>query len=194
MSNIQPFFLTGANAKIIVNGTTLAFCTNLTYSIIVNHASPKALGMYESVSIEPLSYTVSGSFSVIKYVADVKGVTGTNPDSVNDKGDGIGSWGPTSLMERLKAGLKVSGADGRAYDSLDPSKLNKATGFQIDVFQKLPNKQQKAVARIRDARIIRADFNISKNTAATHTYQFSALYVDEDSFLADFSGMGQQWS
>ena len=71
MAGQTPFFLTGANAKIRVNGVTLAFCTNLSYSIAVNHATPQVLGMYEGSSVEPLSYRVTGSFTIIKYTARI---------------------------------------------------------------------------------------------------------------------------
>lgn len=47
MAGVKPMFLTGANAKIKVNGITLAYCTNLSYSVKVAHATPTVLGMFE---------------------------------------------------------------------------------------------------------------------------------------------------
>ena len=95
MSGIRPIFITGANAKIKVNGKTLAFCTDLSYSVDVIHQTPKVLGMYEGTSVEPLGYSVSGSFTVIRYVKDVKASTGAAPRGLadNDAGNGIGNWG-----------------------------------------------------------------------------------------------------
>jgi hypothetical protein len=194
MAGMRPFFLTGANAKIKVNNRTLAYCTNLSYSVQVNHATPRVLGMYESTGVEPLSYSVTGSFSVIRYVADTKdNVGGTTPHGADEGGNGIGNWGPDGLAQRLIAGFNTGAPDGRAYDSLNPAKLEKATGFEIYIFQKLAGGDQQSVARIRDARITRADFNLGVRSPATQTFQFTAVYVDEDSFLADFSGRGQQW-
>lgn len=192
---MKPFFLTGANAKIIVNNVTLAYCTNLSYSITVNHASPKVLGMFESTGIEPLGYSVTGSFTVVRYVADVAGnIKNPLPHGVNGGGNGIGNMGPDGLGKRLVAGMNPNHTDGRTYDNLNPAKLDQAIGFEIDIHQKLPDGRQQSVARIRDARITKADFNISKNSPAMQVFQFTALYVDEDSFLADFSGEGQQWA
>lgn len=194
MAGMRPFFLTGANAKIKVNNMTLAYCTNLSYSVQVNHATPRVLGMYESTGIEPLSYSVTGSFTVVRYVADVKdNVGGVSPNGANEGGNGIGNWGPDGLADRLKAGFNTGAPDGRAYDSLNPKKLDKATGFEIYVYQKIADGEQQSVARIREARITRADFNLGIRSAATQTFQFTAVYADEDSFLADFSGQGQQW-
>jgi hypothetical protein len=195
MSGMRPFFLTGANAKIKVNNMTLAYCTNLSYSVQINHATPRVLGMFEPTSIEPLSYLVTGSFSIVKYTAGVKDhAKGPIPHGVNNGGNGIGNWGPDGLAKRLKAGFNTGAPDGRAYDNLNPSKLDKATGFEIYIYQKLSTGGLQSVAKIREARITRADFNLGLKSAATQTFNFTALYVDEDSFIADFSGRGQQFS
>lgn len=192
MAGMRPFFLTGANAKIKVNNMTLAYCTNLSYSVQVNHATPRVLGMYEPTSIEPLSYLVTGSFTVVRYVADVKdNVGGVSPYGANEGGNGVGNWGPDGLGKRLAAGFNTGAPDGRAYDALNPSKLDKATGFEIYVYQKLANGEQQSVTKIREARITRADFNLGIRSAATQTFNFTAVYADEDSFIADFSGRGQ---
>ena len=195
MAGMKPFFLTGSNAKIRVNMKTLAYCSNVSYSIQVAHATPTVLGMYEPSSVEPLSYKVSGSFSVVRYVADIKDdVGGTPPYGASDRGNGIGGWGPDGTLDKFASGFDVKkGIDGRAYDNLDPSELQKATTFDIEIYQKFAGGQR-SVANIRDVRITRADFNIGNNQAASQTFNFTALYVDEDSFKADFSGLGQQFA
>ena len=188
MAGMRPFFLTGANAKIRVNNVTLAYCTNLSYSITVNHASPKVLGMFEPTSIEPLGYSVTGSFTVIRYIADAIAKSGSKaPEGAasHDQGNGIGGWGKGKVQEILLG--------GRVADSFNPSKMDKATGFDLEIFQKVSGSQI-AVAKVRGARITKMDFSLAKGSAATQTFQFTALYADEDSFLADFSGQGQQWT
>ena len=191
MAGKRPFFLTGANAKIKVNGVTLAFATNLSYSVRVEHATPTVLGMYEASSIEPLSYMVTGQFTVIRYVADVankvKGISGTS-----ELGNGIGTWGNKGNLKNPLRRI-FDATDGRAYESFNPSKLEVASRFSIEVFQKIDGGTQ-SVSRIRDVRITQSDFNIGQKAAATQTCNFTALYVDEDSFLSDFSGTGQQFS
>lgn len=194
MAGKKPFFITGATAKVKVNGLTLAYCTNISYSVSVNHATPRVLGMYESTGIEPLSYSVTGSFSVVRYAADAKSEISGSPNGVSNGGNGIGNWGPDGINKRLKEGFNFDKADGRAYHNLVPRHLNKATGFEIYIYQKAKGGEQISVARIRDARITKSDFTLSKQSAAMQTFQFTAVYADEDSFLADFSGVGQQFS
>ena len=235
MAGMRPFFVTGANAKIKLNGKTLAFCTDLSYSVQIATQTPKVLGMYEGSSVEPLEYTVSGTFTVIRYVKDIGGaVGGKRPHGIaeNDAGNGVGNWGSVwggkfgDFLNR-----NGIGNDGRANEALDPSKFANGTTFDIQVFQKVdtrsgsvagpggfqgavqgiasilqggtnsgggggsgPNIDFVGVANIRNCRITQADFSLTKKGAAVQRFSFVALYADEDSFVADFSGSGQQFT
>ncbi len=196
MSGVRPFFITGAKAKVRLNNKTLAFCTDLSYSIQVLHQTPKILGMYEGSSEEPLGYSVSGSFTVVRYAKDaVSNTGGTKPKGVaeNDAGNGVGNWGGvwggTAGDFFARNGI---GNDGRANESLDPSRFDNGTTFDIQVYQKTPDGDI-GVANIRNVRITQADFSLQKKGAAMQKFNFVALYVDEDSFVADFSGQGQQF-
>jgi hypothetical protein len=196
MSGIRPFFITGANAKVKVNDKTLAFCTDLSYSVQVITQTPKILGMYEGSSVEPLGYSVSGSFSVIRYAKDVKSnVGGKSPNGTagNDAGNGVGNWG-SAWGSGLGSFLARNGVgnDGRANEALDPSKFSNGVSFDIQVYQKTPSGDI-GVANIRNVRITQADFQLTKKGAAVQKFNFVALYVDEDSFAADFSGQGQHF-
>jgi hypothetical protein len=192
MAGKRPFFITGANAKVKVNNKTLAFCTNLSYSVNINHATPRILGMFEPTGVEPLSYVVTGQFTVVRYIADAQSATNTSPNGTSETGNGVGSWGEKSYFEKLKAGLRTDEADARTNESLIPKDLTTASGFNIEVFQKTSGSGTIGVAKIRGARITRADFSLGLNSAGTQTFNFTAVYADEDSFIADFSGLGQQ--
>lgn len=195
MSGVKPFFITGANAKVKVNDKTLAFCTDLSYSVQVLTQTPKILGMFEGSSVEPLGYTVSGSFTVIRYAKDAKANVGSAPHGAagNDAGNGVGNWGAAwgggqgSFF--AKNGI---GNDGRANEALDPSRFANSVTFDIQVYQKT-QAGDIGVANIRNVRITQADFSMSKKGAAVQRFNFVALYVDEDSFVADFSGNGQHF-
>lgn len=222
-----PFFITGANAKIRLNGKTLAFCTDVSYTIEVIHQTPKILGMYEGSSVEPLGYSVTGSFTVVRYAKDAAAAIGSQPNGIaqNDAGNGTGNWGGVwggTVGDFLSR--NGVGNDGRANEALDPSKFAAGTTFDIEIYQKVKEQGQDngglaqlgrfssraldvlaggtgggtqtdaiGVAKIRNARITRADFKMSKKGAAVQTFNFTALYVDEDSFVADYSGKGQHF-
>lgn len=194
MSGIRPFFINGANAKIKLNNKTLAFCTDLSYSVQVLHQTPKVLGMYEGSSVEPLGYSVSGSFTIIRYAKNAQTKVDGSPNGVakNDAGNGVGNWG--AQWDGVGGFLARNGIgnDGRPNESLDPSKFDNGTTFDIQVYQKTPNGEI-GVANIRSIRITQADFSIAKKGVAQQRFLFTALYVDEDAFAADFSGRGQQF-
>ena len=200
MAGLAPFFITGANAKIKLNGVTLAFCTNLSYSIQVNHATPTVLGMYEPSSIEPLSYKVSGSLTVVRYANNVKSQLEAQgyktPHGTNEDGNGIGSVSPNKgFGSHVLRTINPLSSDGRSEESFDPSKLQNATFFDIEIYQKMPGGgENRGIAKIRSVRLTRSDFSMNKKSPTMQNFQFSALYVDEDSFNADFSGTGQQFA
>lgn len=187
-SGMAPFFLTGANAKIRVNNRTLAFCTDLSYSVKMNHVAPKILGMYEPHSVEPLSYEVSGSFTIVRYM---RNATETNnskkPKGVSILGNGVGSLGAQDVI----TGSIDSGNDGQAHLGMNPGKFANSIMFDIEVYQKTACGDLLAASRIRNCRFIQSDFKMTKRGAAIQTFQFIATYADEDSFIADFSGVGQ---
>jgi hypothetical protein len=220
---IKPFFITGANAKILLNNKTLAYCTDVSYTVQIIHQTPKVLGMYEGTSVEPLGYNVSGSFQVVRYVRhatdDLNGAVSPNP---SDSGNGVGNWGSTWTGWRGFLARSGIGNDGRAHEALDPSKFANSTTFDIQIYQKVAQKNQKqaskvdktldkvtsvlsggnpqsigsnliGVANIRNCRITQADFSMSKKGIAVQRFNFVALYVDEDAFAADFSGTAEHF-
>ena len=71
MAGIVPSFITGANAKLKIGNLTLAFATDLSYQITTNSIPVRAMGMIEVAAYEPVSYTVSGTFSVVRYTRAV---------------------------------------------------------------------------------------------------------------------------
>lgn len=194
MAGMQPFFLTGANAKIRLNNRTLAFCTNLSYSVKVTHTNPKILGMYEGHAIEPTGYEVTGSFTIIKYTAGMaelhEGHGSKLPSGVSIRGNGIGSWGQAGLNGILGQ-LGDNANDGQAHQGLKPDTLNNSIMFDIEVYQKGPHGDDNPVARLKNCRIVQADFSLNKQGAATQSFQFMAVYADDDTFTTTPSGIGQ---
>lgn len=222
MASKKPFFITGANCKIKVNGVTIAYATDLSYNVSINHAPVSILGIYESDTIEPLSYSVSGTFTVIRYVDSASKYIG-NMGKTSNYGNGVGSFASPSEFTRPD----LLRTDGKADQSANPAKLGNATGFDIEIYQKMPsgsrgkigddiaNRIVKAasaagltsvigekyqtgdvlgIARIRNCRITSIDSEISKKSPMIQRFRFIANYLDEDSFIAETSGQGQQFS
>lgn len=196
MAKMQPTFITGATAKIRLNGKTMAYCQDFSCSIQIATKTPRVLGKYEGDSVEPLSYMVSGSFSIIRYVKGVKSLLGNNAAgslAENDAGNGVGNWGtawggkPGDILARNG----IASNDGRAHEALDPSKFAAGTTFDIQIYQKIagPDGQPQllGILNIRNSRITQADFGLQKKSLATERFTFVALYADGDGFVANAS-------
>lgn len=192
MANVAPFFVTGANCKLKVNGVTLAYATDLNYTVSIPHARVRNLGSFETNSFEPLSYDVNGSFTIIRYVDDLKSRLenaglGT-PDGASNLGNGIGGWTTLSSSGVLLQSLG-NGVDGMANKSLNPASLQDGVTFDIEVYQKMPDGDSLGVSRMRNVRIVSMSSNINKRSNMTQTFQFIAQFLDEDSFIADPSSI-----
>ena len=81
--------------------------------------------------------------------------------------------------------------DGQAQQALNPDRLNNSVMFDIEVHQKGPHGDMNPVARLKNCRIIQADFKLNKLGLAMQTFQFMAVYADEDTFVTSASGIGQ---
>lgn len=195
MAKIQPTFVTGATAKIRLNGKTMAYCQDFSCSIQILTKTPRVLGKYEGDSVEPLSYAVSGSFSIIRYVKGIKSLLGegTAPRiAENDAGNGVGNWGTAwgGKDGDFLARNGIASNDGRAHEALDPSKFAAGTTFDIQIFQKAMadgKPQLLGIWNIRNSRITQADFGLQKKALGTERYNFVALYADGDGFVANAS-------
>lgn len=218
----RPFFLTGANAKIILNNKSVAYATNISYSITVRHAAPRVLGKFEVEVVQPLSYDVEGTLTVIKYARGLKDYMDDAPNDVNQLGNGIGSFGASNGMLASALGLPSGGQfDGGAADNFNPSRMFQSKQFDIEIRQKIPPKsggnnfiQQSLsflndvlvpdglnssndttiIVRLRDCRFSALDFKLSKRGLPLVTMQFKARYADDDTMIARKSGVGQELS
>lgn len=194
MANKVPFFLSGANAKIKINGVTLAFATNLSYQVDIPHFAPKVLGAYENDSLEALGYSIRGQFSVIRYLEGSKKRTGDSAaDRVDNSGNGLGSWTIGRNTENFVVGRAAGdpgSGDNGAWQNLDPSSFADGTSFDIEVYQKITNSLSPAF-RLRGVRITGVSGSLAKKEIYGQVFSFQAQYFDDDSFIADPSGQGQ---
>lgn len=202
MAGKVPFFLTGANARILLNNRTLAFATDVSYRISVKHASPRVLGRMEVEVIEPVAYDVSGSLTVIRYSRGLKDFMkgkGYNvPEDVSRDGNGIGSFKLSSFGGVVGAAIGLPTSDGQfdkhANEAFVPNRMYQSSMFDIEIRQKLPTGEEVEVVRLRDCRIEEGSFTLNKRGVATQTYSFKARYADDDTFNARKSGVGQELS
>jgi len=143
----RPFFLTGANAKIILNNKSVAFATDISYSVTVRHATPRVLGKFEVEVIQPLSYDVQGTLTIIKYARGMKNYVASPPEDVNQLGNGIGSFSSGQNILTSALGLPSGGSfDGGAGDNFNPSRFFQSKMFDIEIRQKIAPQPEELTA------------------------------------------------
>lgn len=192
MAGSKPFFIVGANAKIKLNSLTVAFATDVSYRVSVDHASPRVLGKFEVEVHQPLKYDVSGTLTVIRYAKDVSKAQNAPSPSVDRQGNGVGSLGTAPDGISLDT-VGLGGPDGRPNENFNPSKMFQSRTFDIEIFQKVDGDQCQ-IAKLRGCRFSEMSFRMSKRSSGQVSYSFVAQYLDEDSFNAGKSGVGQELS
>lgn len=202
MSNRVPFFLTGGNAKILINNKTVAFATDVSYKVSVKHASPRVLGRFEVEVHQPLTYDVSGSLTIIRYARGLKDFLKKSnyaaPEDADPNGNGIGSYGRSSFAGAIGSALGLPTADGqfdgKANEAFIPNRMYQSSMFDIEIRQKLPGGGEEKVVLLRDCRIEESNFTLNKRGVAMETLTFKARYADNDTAIARKSGVGQELS
>jgi hypothetical protein len=188
MANKAPFFLTGGNAVIKVNGFTVAFATDVAFSTKIRQQSPRVLSKYEVETHVPLAYDVAGQFSLIRYARGLASAfIGQQPDKVSNDGNGLGSMGITTLGGTLTSAIPLNGLISffKTGDQDAP--------FDLEVQQKHTTGSDTAditpIFRLKGCRIESVDIKISKKSAAIQTVVFKAIYFDDDTLIAS-NGVG----
>ena len=143
MSGSTPFFLTGGNARILLNNKTVAYATNVTYKVSVKHATPRVLGRFEVEVIQPLTYDVTGTLSIIRYGRGLQNYFSSHaPNSVDNAGNGVGSYGLSSFGGTLGLPNTDGQFDGKPDDSFNPSRFFQSKMFNIEIRQKIPSPSE----------------------------------------------------
>jgi len=200
MAHKIPFFLTGANARILLNNRTVAFATDVSYSIAVKHASPHVLGRFEAEVHQPLAYDVTGTMTIIRYARGIEKLyRNKSPSDVTGDGNGMGSFSRADGAGGLKKALGIpssmaDGFDGAADEALNPSRFFQSKMFNIEIRQKLTGGNEATVVLLRDCRVENLSFELSKRGVAIQRLQFKARYADDDTMIARKSGVGQELS
>lgn len=163
--SIKPSFLTGANAKVKLGGKTMAYATDVSYSVDVDVLPVEAMGRYEPLSFEPINYGVTGSMSIVRYTK----LATTAGAAVNGNG-----------LDQLDLGTTV------AANHFDPKELINSESFDVEIFQKDPaGGADVSVVKVRDCRFLNRRGSISKRGLFTETFSFRGLLFDDNGYAAN---------
>jgi hypothetical protein len=187
MAGKTPFFLTGGNARILLNGKTVAYATNVTYRVSAKNAAPRVLGRFEVEVVQPLSYDVTGTLSIIRYGRGLQGYfSNHSPDNVNNKGNGIGSYGMASFGGAIGSALGLPSSDGQfdgaPNENFNPSRMFQSKMFDIEIRQQIPSPGELGKSK---------NWNPKNVGQALQDFGQSVLDAIDDGLVPDTSGAGK---
>jgi hypothetical protein len=176
MAKMKPGFITGANAKIKLFNKTVAYCADVAYNITVQTIPIESMGKYEVHSNEPVSYSVDGSFSIIRYTK--RASSGAEGGKIKDVASGKGN-SPAEIDD---------GANGDAMQHLNPAKLLASQTFDLEIYEKNANGETQ-VFLIQDCRLTRRGMTLNKRGVMVDNYAYvGILATDTDIATAEQTG------
>jgi hypothetical protein len=163
----KPGLVTGSNAKLKFGGKTLAYATDVSYSVDVSVVPVEVMGSYEVITNEPIAVNVRGSFTIVRYTA--KGNAGL-PASAKD-GNGVGRFG------------------GGQTDAFNPGKMLSTSTVDLEIFQKSAQvgtdgaaSSVDSIVKISDCRLTRLSSGLNKRGIMTESYDFVGILYSDESF------------
>jgi len=160
-----PMFLTGANAKIVINSKLIAYAADVSYNVDAVTVPVEVMGRYEVLSNETVAFGVNGSFTVVRYAKDMAKNAGI--DDANETGNAADNLGVGS--------------------HINPAKMLESSTFELNVFQKYKEIEDVnstgggtktslvGIFRIEECRIVRRVGSLSKRGVLMETYAFVGI-------------------
>lgn len=173
-------FVTGANAKLKISGTVVAYATDVQYREDVQHVPIYTMGKIDAHAYEPVGYSVSGSFSVIRYT----------------KNTDAGAPAATAANRGNSPGLypNVTPSTGNLYQQMDPNEWLASQTVDIEVFERYVNSggtggtADTSVIKILDCRLTRRGISLTKRGVLSESFQFVGEMIGDDNATPAPSG------
>jgi hypothetical protein len=171
MAGLVPSFATGSNLAIYLDGKPIAFATNLSFSDSVPHAAIGGIGSYSYSALEPLAYTVNGSFSITRYSHLSIASTSLKPSRVRESAKADPQDGNSMLMSKF----------------FNPLALMLSKTFDIVVYERLKNGTlagavdtgSTPIFKIEDCRLTDYSIGFTPGSVVSENIGFIGLRVSD---------------
>jgi hypothetical protein len=181
MAGQKPGLVTGSNAKLKFGNKTLAYASDVSYSVDVSVVPVEVMGRYEVITNEPIATNVRGSFTIVRYTKEGNaGLYGSSKTS----GNGVGALG--------KDGTTANSGQANAFN---PGQMLSTSTVDLEIFQRSSAGgnigDSLKLVKIQDCRLTRLSSGLSKRGIMTETYDFVGVLYGDESFNASLSGSGE---
>jgi hypothetical protein len=176
MANLKPGLVTGSNAKLKIAGRTMAYATDVQYSVDVAVVPVEVMGRYEVITNEPIATSVNGSFTVVRYTAGNANV----PDAAKS-GNGVGQFG------------NGGASGGNQANAFNPGQMLSSSTVDIEIYQRKSDagfEKTTPLVKIQDCRLTRLSSSLNKRGIMTESYQFVGILYGDDSFIVQGTTTG----
>lgn len=171
-----PNFFNGANLKIKLGNTEVAYATGISFQHNMATTGVQVLGAMTSQGIEPLSYSANGSFSVMSFVNKSSKSAPSGPD--------------TKLTVSGEQDNRVDNTMGSAQNlihntHLTPRKILMSATFDIDIMEKPQNNgvETRVIYRLLGCRLTDWSLGFSPGQLASERYGFVCQRIVLESAL-----------
>jgi hypothetical protein len=158
-----PGFISGANAKILLDSTTLAFASDVSYNVDTLTVPVECIGRYEVLSNEPIAYGCNGTFTIIRYTkqAKVAGIAGAATDGNSPS--------------------QIGATDSKISQHMNPAQMLMSKTFDLEIYQKFNQTTDGVVGvfKISDCRITRRGATLNKRGILVDTYAFVGILATD---------------
>lgn len=161
----------------------MAYGADVAYNISVATIPIETMGKYEVHSNEPVAYTVSGSFSIVRYTkasADISNIAGESETGAAN-GTGVAGNNSNSSGTTLDSGT----APGAHFD---PSRLLMSASFDLEILEKSAAGDT-SVFLIQDCRMTSRSASLNKRGVLVDSYQYVAILAGDNETVANFPGV-----
>ena len=173
MSGIIPSFLSSAKLVIRIDGRTMAYATNLSISDRMSVAPVGGIGAYNADALEPLQYSVSGSFAITIY--DEASLKALNEISANK------SLVPNRVTDHIPTN-NFSGNSMFSQNFFSPVHLMISRSIDIDVYERTAPGQstaEKITYKIYDARLTSYSLTFTPGSLMQEQIGFIAMKMED---------------
>lgn len=189
MANGVPSFITGANARLRIDGLTFAYAQDVSYAITVDTVPVETMGRYEAVANEPVNYTVRGEFSIVRYTAITSTVANTEVPNNFVSGNGIGSALKGTTGTNLSSGLNPGSMLGSSSWDLTiwqkvEAESDASTATTAVVTATVPNQ----IIHVSDCRLTGKSGGLNKRGIWVERFTYVGVLASDDSYTASPSG------
>lgn len=186
MAGLKPGMITGATAKIEVGGSTLAYASDVSYTLTIDHIPVEVMNKYESISHEPIGMRLSGSFSIVRY--SLKGVAPGVPilnANKEDTGEKTKEFAPGQSNSPRFWKNSATDTEAGTMNAFSPKDILTSKTFDITIFQRYvmgdgKTQDTKPFLKFLDCKITARSTSLDKRSVMSERFDFVGILMQDD--------------